>query len=658
MGTRTLFVLGLLIRLILLVIVEPLPVLDWYAPFLEATFFSWDPWQTWLSQSGDPTAFPYGYATWMAFWPLGVLFQLSELPISYSYGLTLLLADITLLFVFYNLLPRQQKQLAFHIYWLSPIIIIAGYLFGYNDLIPALLLMISIFFVKKNLFFGVGFFCILAISAKLSMLLALPFMLIYLLNNKPIRCFLPQFFQGIVTGSILFLLPFAFSSAGLQMLFDNPEMDKIYQLALPFDAQTKIYLIPLMYFLFLYATWRVKRIHFELLHTILGSMFLLIILMTPSSPGWFVWAIPLLSLSLAKNSNATSLLLLGAFSFLYALNTLLLGLPALLPAKVLSLFNTSMAALGIILLVRVYRESIRKNDYFRFMQKPFVLGVSGDSGSGKDTFANAISGLFGKHSVTLLSGDNYHLWDRKRPIWQALTHLNPMANDLERMTMDLRRLLEGHAIYTKHYCHQTGKMGRPQKTPSNEIIISSGLHALYLATLRQYSDLKIYLDTSEEVRTLFKIKRDVNERGHTKERVLSSLKKRESDSLKFIRPQSQYADIIFSLQPISPPVDSNPNLRLVVHSRQGGDERILSRVLIGTCGLRVDALPSENNSETVLTIEGDCRAEDISLAAKAICPNILEFLDIKPHWCDGMMGIMQIITLANIDKTLTRKAIA
>ena len=57
-------------------------------------------------------------------------------------------------------------------------------------------------------------------------------------------------------------------------------------------------------------------------------------------------------------------------------------------------------------------------------RRPFVIGISGDSGSGKDTFANSIEGLFGKHSVTKLSGDDYHLWDRKKPIWQAMTHLN------------------------------------------------------------------------------------------------------------------------------------------------------------------------------------------------------------------------------------------
>ena len=636
--------------------ITPEPVSEWYAPFLQQTFFNWNPWETWLAGGGNTEAFPYGYIMWLFFWPLGSIFQLINLPTTYAYGLTLLIADAILLTIFYQLLPKEKRLLTFSLYWPSPIIILASYYFGYNDLIPVLLLMVSIFFIKSNKVFWAGLFSIAAISAKLSMLLALPFILTYLINNKPIRHLIPQFFKGVILGSLLFLLPFAFSTAGMQMLFSNPEMAKIYLLALPLHAHTKIYIIPLIYFLFLYATWRIKRIHFELLHTILGIMFLFIILMIPSSPGWFIWAIPLLSLSLAKNNNPVSFLLLGTFSLLYATGMLLSQQPDIVPLKVLSLFNTSMAALGIILIIRIYRESIQKNDYFRFMRKPFVIGIGGDSGSGKDTLANAIKGLFGEHSTTLLSSDNYHLWDRKRPIWQALTHLNPMANNLEQLTKDLHHLLDGHSILSKHYCHEKGKMSRPIKIKSNDIIISSGLHALYLPTLRQYCHLKIYLDTSEELRKWFKIQRDVHQRGHSIEKVLSSLEKRQIDSQKFIRPQIQHADLTFSLQPIHVPIKYNAlKLRLIARSRLGYDERILTRTLIGTYGLKVDALPHAEHSESILTIEGDCSAEDISSAAKAVCPEVLDFLDVTPQWCDGMIGIMQLIALTNINKVLKER---
>jgi len=103
----------------------------------------------------------------------------------------------------------------------------------------------------------------------------------------------------------------------------------------------------------------------------------------------------------------------------------------LINARLISLTHTALVATGIVLAVRIWRETVIRNDFFRLSRKPFVIGVAGDSGAGKDTFANAISGLFGSHSVASISGDDYHLWDRHQPMWQVMTHINPAANDLE-----------------------------------------------------------------------------------------------------------------------------------------------------------------------------------------------------------------------------------
>ena len=78
-----------------------------------------------------------------------------------------------------------------------------------------------------------------------------------------------------------------------------------------------------------------------------------------------------------------------------------------------------MTAVGIILAVRIWREMVSRNDYFRLSRKPLVIGIAGDSGAGKKTLSNALVGLFGNHSVTMLNGDNYHRWDREKPISQG-----------------------------------------------------------------------------------------------------------------------------------------------------------------------------------------------------------------------------------------------
>ena len=675
-----LFLLGLITKLVLVFFALPTPVTEWYVPFLDAstTSFNLDPWAVWLDQGGTPAAFPYGYVMWLFFLPLTLLCKVLGLPLIYGYSSTLISADFALLLLLRRMIPIRD-HLLLAIYWLSPIVIVASYLFGFNDLIPVLLLTLSLYFIRHFKLTLSGLACVAAISAKLSMVLALPFFLIYLLHNRALRQFLPQFLKGLVIGTIVVVIPFLFSNSGLSMLFGNPEMVKVYRLTFNLGGNTLIYLVPLVYLLMLYAVWRVRRLNFELFHAMLSMAFLLVVLMTPASPGWFIWAIPLL-ITYQATSDRVGIALSAILSVLYVLSSFLLTahdltmfrqlaflgyfhFPAHLGGNPASLVHTTMGATGIILAIRMWRETISRNDYFRLSRKPFVIGVAGDSGAGKDTFSDAIKGLFGSHSVTTLSGDDYHLWDRQKPMWQVMTHLNPMANDLEGFANDLVALTDGKSIQSRRYEHQTGRMSRPFNIKSNDIIIASGLHALYLPILRERYNLSIYLDIDEGLRRHFKLQRDVHHRGHTVEKVLSSFERRESDSVRFIRPQESNADLVLSLQPIHPLILKDLNgkhplrYKLVARSCHGLNEISLTRVLVGICGLHVDMMVSGDASEVELTIEGEASAQDIAMAAQMICPRIFEFLDIHPKWQDGVMGLMQLITLSHINQALTKRFI-
>ncbi len=623
-------------------------------------------------------AFPYGYAMWVVFLPMTLVAKLTGLPLLYAYHLTILAADFCLLLTLRRLLPDRQRLLLIA-YWLSPIVILASYGLGLNDLIPALLLCLSIVFVRQVELKLAGALLAAALSAKLSMVVALPFFAIYLFNNRPLRTRLPKFLSGFALSILLLWLPFLFSRAGIQMLLGNPEMGKIYQLAIGLPGNVSIYVVPLLYLVMLYVAWRVRRLNFDLFQAITGMAFLLIVLMTPASPGWFVWCLPFLAFYQAMSGHM-AILLVGMFSATYVFSTLLvtqlkfahgneLTLGAALQAsgqlgiQATSLLHTGMVAIGLVLAIRIWREAISRNDFFRLSRKPFVIGVAGDSGAGKDTFADAITGLFGEHSVVKLSGDDYHLWDRQKPMWQVMTHLNPMANDLEGFCNDLMSLTDGKSVLSRHYDHQTGRMSKPFQIESNDFIIASGLHALYLPVLRECYNLKIYLDIDEGLRRHFKLKRDVQQRGHTFERVLGSFEKREPDSERFIRPQSNHADLILSLQPIHPRMledldDKHPiRLKLVVNTKNGYNELTIHRVLVGVCGLHVDIVVGNDGADVKMTIEGEVSSADIAMAAEILCPRVLEFLDIPPKWQDGMLGLMQLITLSHISQTLTKRFI-
>jgi uridine kinase len=673
-----LFLLGVFIRIALVFIIYPTSVVEWYVPFLDASTvtFNVNPWSTWLNQGGSSEAFPYGYVMWLVFLPLTLLFKAVGLPIILGYGTTLIATDCALLFLLRKIIPNRERLLL-TTYWLSPIVIVASYFLGFNDLIPVFFLTLSLYFIKEKKLTLSGLTLVLAISAKLSMILALPFFLIYLFHNRALRQVSLKFFKGIAIGTITVIVPFLLSNAGLNMLVNNPEMAKVYYLAFNIGDAIQIYVVPLVYLLMLYSVWRVRRLNFDLFNATLGIAFLLVVLMTPASPGWFIWAIPLL-VNYQASSDKMATVLATVFSILYVLSSILLnpdeffidgklGLfgPAFqMNGTLASLIHTAMVVVGIALIVRIWRETISQNDFFRLSRNPFVIGVAGDSGAGKDTFSDSMKDLFGRHSVTALSGDDYHLWDRHKPMWKVMTHLNPMANDLESFAKDLVDLRDGKSIYSSHYNHNTGRMTRPFKIKSNDIIIASGLHALYMPILRECYNLSVYLDIDENLRRHFKLERDVHQRGHDIEKVLTSMERREPDSKRFIRPQATNADLILSLQPINPRTLNDYDkikqplcFKLIARSRHGLNEVSLTRVLVGVCGLHVDMVPNADASEVQLTIEGEVTAEDISLAAKMVCPQIFEFLDIQPKWQDGVTGLMQLITLSHINQTLKKRFI-
>jgi uridine kinase len=671
------FLIGLAIRIFLIINAKPFAPELWYAPFLDLsiTSFSLNPWSAWIDNGGSLIAFPYGYVMWLIFLPLMLFTKFVALSDLLAYQSTLLIIDISLLFAIYRLFPSRPILLLAS-YWLSPIIIFSTYGLGLNDLIPVLFLFLSLIHIERMQLTRAGFLLIAAISAKLSMLVTFPFFLIYLLSRQSLRQHFFSFLLGITLGFLVLIVPYLLSSSGILMLINTPDLWKISQLKVELNEDASISLVPLIYFIMLYFIWRVRRLNFDLFQATMGITLLLVVLLTPSSPGWFVWCIPFLTLYQLK-SDWFAFLLVGIFSCLYLLSSLLTTQLIFINEQHFSLINyfhfsndlmihfisllhTAMFGMGLILIIRVWRESISKNDFFRLSRKPFVLGVAGDSGSGKDTFVNAVAGLFGNHSVVKLSGDDYHLWDRKKPMWKVMTHLNPMANDLERFTNDLLALIDGKSIFSRNYNHKTGKMSKPFLVKSNDFIIASGLHALYLPLTRESYNLSIYLDINEDLRKHFKLKRDIYDRGHTIKNILNSLKKRMSDSANFIQPQANHADLVFSLQPVSYKILKKLNnnqqplqLKLIIHSKNGFNQLSIQQVLVGICGLHVE----NNNQASEMTIEGEVSSEEIAMAIKILCPNILEFLDKPPKWQSGMLGIMQLITIFHINQSLNRRFI-
>ncbi|ADN35420.1 phosphoribulokinase/uridine kinase [Methanolacinia petrolearia DSM 11571] len=180
-------------------------------------------------------------------------------------------------------------------------------------------------------------------------------------------------------------------------------------------------------------------------------------------------------------------------------------------------------------------------------ESTFIIGVAGDSGSGKTTFTRAIRSIFGNNMVTTISLDDYHVLDRDERKRTGITPLSPEANNFSLLEEHVALLKEGKSIDKPVYNHDSGKIEGPVRLSPSRIIIIEGLHPLFTEKLRELIDFSIYVSPDTDVKYYWKIKRDVNLRGYREEEVLAELESRRADYENYVHPQIRFADAVIGI---------------------------------------------------------------------------------------------------------------
>lgn len=257
-------------------------------------------------------------------------------------------------------------------------------------------------------------------------------------------------------------------------------------------------------------------------------------------------------------------------------------------------------------------------------QRPIVMGIVGDSAAGKTTLTSGIARILGRERVTRVCVDDYHKYDRRERAALGITPLDPRCNYIDVMEVHVEQLHYGQPILKPVYDHTNGTLVRPEYVVPREFVILEGLLAFTSPVLRQFIDVKVYLDPPEDVRRVWKVKRDTTKRGYTEAQVLAELERREADSAAFIRPQRDFADIVVRFQPPPGMPPSHPDtpydVRMVL--RPTIEHPDLSYLVDGPRpagdGIRLELGRDSGRPADFLTIESAVTAEQAAALEECV----------------------------------------
>ncbi len=157
------------------------------------------------------------------------------------------------------------------------------------------------------------------------------------------------------------------------------------------------------------------------------------------------------------------------------------------------------------------------------MIKPYTIGITGGSGSGKTFFLNSLAERFSDQEICLISQDNYyHTRDRQVEDEKGVKNFDlPEAIDHEKFYNDIIQLKKGEVLRKTEYT-----FNNPDATPRTlvfkpaPVLIVEGLFVQYFPKIDKELDLKVFIEAKDYVKLSRRIRRDNEERGYDLDDVL------------------------------------------------------------------------------------------------------------------------------------------
>ena len=182
------------------------------------------------------------------------------------------------------------------------------------------------------------------------------------------------------------------------------------------------------------------------------------------------------------------------------------------------------------------------------MKKPFVVGITGGSASGKTLFLKSLLSRFESGQITVVSQDDYYKGKEFQPLdANGIENYDlPESIDSKQFLQDLQKLINGETIEKEEYTFNNPSLV-PKKLVFKPapIILTEGIFAFHFPELTSLLDLKLFIDAKDIIKLKRRITRDIKERGYTIEDILYQHEYHVTPTYKsFIKPYKKVADLV------------------------------------------------------------------------------------------------------------------
>ena len=177
-----------------------------------------------------------------------------------------------------------------------------------------------------------------------------------------------------------------------------------------------------------------------------------------------------------------------------------------------------------------------------------IIGICGGTGSGKTTIARAIVDSIGADKVVLVEQDSYYrnLSDMPLDERHQANFDHPDSIDSDMLVNHLQRLKQGLAVEMPLYDFKTHtRSSKIEVIEPRPVVLVEGILIFTEPRVLDLLDVRIFVDTPDDIRLMRRLKRDFVERGRTYERTLEQYERTiRPMHFEFVEPSKRYADII------------------------------------------------------------------------------------------------------------------